>query len=119
MGLATDMKAVAIDMIANFGESAVFSRTEGGTFNPATGTKTGETTTSWTVNVVTVRISEQSYDGVNVITGDLKLLLPAGDYKPKSGDRVVFNATNYFVVAVPAASRAQGIDITYEVQIRK
>jgi hypothetical protein len=113
------MRAVAVDLISQFGESAVFTRIEGGTFNPATGQTTGETTTEWTVNVTTVRIAEQSFDGVDVITGDIKLMLAAGEYKPKSNDKVTFNGATYKVVGVPASSRAQGLDITYEVQIRK
>lgn len=116
---AEQMQGVALSLISDFGEPATFTRISGGTFDPVTGTKTGETTETWDVTCAPVAYAEQVYDGVNVKTGDIKLMIPAGTYTPQAGDRVTYNSQQWFVVGVPKFTRAQGQAITYQVQIRK
>lgn len=119
MSFAEQMKAVAKDLIDNFGELATFSRESEGTFDPVTGTKSGVTSTSWSLKVTPLTYAEQVFDGVDVQTGDIKLMFAAEEYVPKSGDRVDYNSENWYVISVPAFTRVQGSAIVYEVQVRK
>lgn len=119
MSFAEQMKSVAKELIANFGEFATFTRESAGTFDPITGTKTGITSTDWAVQVTPLTYAEEVFDGDNVQTGDIKLMFAADVYNPKSGDRVSYNGENWYVISVPAFTRVQGSAIVYEVQVRK
>ena len=119
MSLGQQLATVARDLINEFGEWAQFSRVEGGTFNPVTGTKTGETSTTWDLKVTPMAYETQAFDGESIQTGDIKLMLAAVDYVPQTNDRVRFNNQDWFVISIPEFTRLQGRDVVYEVQVRK
>lgn len=116
---AQQMNQVTKNLIDEFGELAQFTRVSGGTFNPATGQKTGETSTTWSLKVTSMAYETQAFDGENVQTGDIKLMLAADTYVPQANDRVRFNNQDWFVISIPQFARLQGEDVFYEVQVRR
>lgn len=119
MGKAAKLTATASRLIKANGEPVVFTRTTSGTFDPATGTTTGDTTTNWTVYAVPDSVDISTANGQSIQAGDVLLLIESTSYVPEPNDRATYAGNSWQVVSVPSAVRLQGSTIIYNVQVRR
>lgn len=112
-----DEIAVAKELLAEYGASAVFSRTTGETFDPVTGTTTGGTSNNFTLSAARFTYRQNEIDGQSVQRGDFRLICATGDGAPAIGDKVAFDGTDYRAIDVQPFS-ASGVDVYYWVQCR-
>lgn len=119
MGKAAKLTATASRLIRANGEPVTFSRTTEGTFDPATGTTTGDTTRSWTIYGVPDSYELSIINGQSIQAGDVMLLIESTDYVPQPNDSADYANDNWQVVSVPEAVRLQGSTVIYTVQVRR
>lgn len=111
-GLAT----TATRLLTEKGQQATWSRTTGGTFNPATGATTGGTTTNYSAYGVLLDFDTRLIDGDNILRTDKRFVMQSGDV-PEVNDVVTVNSVAYTVLAIRETNPA-GTAVIYELQLR-
>lgn len=111
------LQQTASRLIDNFGAVAVITRASGSTFNPATGSYSGGSTTTINAKSVRAQFSQSEKASQAVQESDIKLLVEAGKGIPLIDDNVLFDSTDYKVIAVKEVSPS-GVDVYYELQLR-
>lgn len=116
MTFATNMQAVASNLLTKYGRSVSFSRTVEGAYNPTT-SETG----SGTITTYTGLAHPAPYTVAEIATGtvsvkDVKLLTYCATL-PLIGDTAIVDSDTYRVMNVDRVS-AQGTDIIYRLQLR-
>lgn len=113
-----NMASIATSLIAEFGQSASFTRTTQGTYDPEALEATGETSTTFTGSIVPSAYSTREIDGVNIQVGDSKVLAHIMDEVPMVGDVLTFGSQDFRVINV-AITKANGNDCLYTLQVRE
>lgn len=116
MTFYTDLKGVASNLLTEFGQSITWSRTTGGTFDPALGETTGQTTTNYSGFGAMFDFDTRLIDGQQILATDKRLLLQAGDV-PEVQDLLTINGTVYTVISKSDLTPA-GTTVIYELQLR-
>lgn len=120
--LSDRMESLASRMATKYGAAATLTRRTPSTFNPATQTDSGATTTTDSVDVVLTDFRAHEIDGDTIRYGDKKILVPKSDLQnllePKPDDIITVNSTNYRIVNLMGLSGGDR-DIGYIVQGRK
>jgi hypothetical protein len=111
------LRRTASKLIANFGAIASITRTGGSTFNPATGSYSGGSTTTITAKAVRAQFTQAEKASELVQENDIKMLLESGRGVPFIDDNVLFEGINYRVMDVKVISPS-GTDVYYELHIR-
>ena len=111
------LRRTASKLIANFGAIASITRTGGSTFNPATGSYSGGSTTTITAKAVRAQFTQAEKASALVQEGDIKMLVESGKGVPLIDDNVLFDGINYRVMDVKVISPS-GTDVYYELHIR-
>ena len=111
------LQKTASKLITNFGANAVITRTGGATFNPATGSYSGGSTTTINAKAVRAQFTQSEKASQAVQESDIKLLAEAGQGIPLIDDNVLFDSIDYKVIAVKEISPS-GVDMYYELQLR-
>lgn len=116
MTFATNMQAVASNLLTKYGRSVSFSRTVEGAYNPATSDTGSGTTTSYTglAHPVPYTVAEIATGVVTV--KDVKLLTYCTTL-PLIGDTAIVDGEVYRIMNVERVS-AQGSNIVYRLQLR-
>ena len=112
------MRHTATALINRFGAAATITRTDGATFDPATGGYTGGTTTTITGNGARMRFERSEIDGEIIQRGDFRLLFGAGTGEPQIDDVVTFDGQIYRIMAVLSTSPS-GIAVMYDLHCRR
>jgi hypothetical protein len=111
------LKSTASNLIAEFGDTAVLTRANGDTFNPATGSYTGGTTLTITGKGARMMFSKSEINGETIQAADVRLMFQAGHGEPLIDDNCLFSGIDYRVMDVRIISPA-GTDIYYDLQLR-
>lgn len=118
MSILTNIQSVAKRMLKDKGEQVTFSRASAGTFDPATGTTSGSTTSTFSGYCHPSPYNTGEIDGTLIQQGDIRLLVESMTSTPQPGDTVTFRAEVYRVMANRPIS-VQGGDAAHYVQVRK
>lgn len=118
MTFYSQLAAVASRLLTDKGQSVSFSRRTGGTFNPATGTYSGDTATTFSGYGAAFNYNKTEIDGTIVQSGDLRLILEAVATPPAQGDEATVGGIDYRVMDVRPTSPG-GTVTHYELQLRK
>lgn len=116
MTFYADMQSLATELLTEFGQNATWSRTEGGTRDPATGNVTGGTTTNYSGYGTLFDFNTMLIDGEQILATDKRFLIESGDI-PKVADKLTINSVVYTVIAVNELNPA-GTVVMYELQLR-
>lgn len=107
--------ATATRLLKRFGAACTLKRTGPAEYDPATGTN-APTITSLATTAAVFAYAQKYIDGTLILQGDQQALMdPATE--PKQGDVLVWQGTDYTVVAVKPVSPA-GVPVLFEAQIR-
>lgn len=113
-GLAT----TATNILTNYGADATVSRTTGSSYNAATGSYSGGSSSSFTNKAARFNYTRAEIDGVTVLQDDLRLVMNTENGTPLVDDSCAFDSVTYRVMSVTALS-PDGTDIYYELQLRR
>ena len=115
--------ATAARLLASYGQPVSITRTSGGTYDPLTGEKTGQTTTTYTPDGVLLNYGgKEAGDlraaGVDIVSTDKKLLCAAFEVDPVVTDTVTVGGLDWTVMRVKTLSPA-GAAVLHELQVRR
>lgn len=116
MSLYSDMAGVALEMLTGLGETATFTRVSGGTFDPATGTTTGATASTFTAKVYPAGFDFGLINGDNIQQGDKRLLMESTS-APAENDVVTLSDGDMTVINYRAVGLTNDVAL-YVVQLR-
>ena len=117
MSFYSDLAATALRLITTYGQTVVFTRGSGQTYDPATGTYSGGTTTTITGKGAAFDYSNGEIDGTIVMRGDLRVLFEASSVAPMQNDNCAIDSVNYRVMNVSPLSPG-GTVVIYDIQLR-
>lgn len=123
MALFDDLPDIIADVLNDVAlgfQTVALTSITPGTYDPATGTTTGGSSTSETIPA-----NVEDYSGLTLanglaLAGDKKVLVAAAllTFTPKPTDTVTIGGTVYSVVAIPETVQPGAPAITYELQCR-
>ena len=116
MSFYSELATTAARLLAEKGESAIFTRTSAGTFNPVTGTSTGQNVTTFTAKVYPSDFSIGQVNGESILAGDKKLLMQAGN-KPAINDTVTLSGKVSTVISFQSIGLTND-EVVYVIQSR-
>ena len=117
-GFYSGLAAVASSLLDTFGQAVSFSRQTAGTFDPALGKYTGQSTVAFSGNGASFDYNSSEIDGKVIQRDDIRLMLEVTDTKPEIGDSCTIAAVAYRVMNVTESSPG-GTVTHYELQLRK
>lgn len=115
MSFSSNLQAVAIRLLASYGQSATITSYTDAGYDPGIGEVT-RNETSWTADIYPDLYTTAEINGVSVLSTDSKVYTHSGN-SPQVGNTINFNATEYRIMDVQKIS-AQGADILYVLQVR-
>jgi hypothetical protein len=112
------LAAVAVSLIADFGQDATVRRVSGGTYDPVTGTSTGDTTTDTSVRAVVVGIAKDYAEqlGGNVQAGDRMALIATNE--PLVSDSLILGSETWAILDVQIVNPG-GVALLYKAHVRR
>lgn len=116
MTLYTDMKALADELVADFGFSTYVRRVTSGAIDPVTGANT-EATTDYAVDAVATGIDLFQIDGTVILAGD-KFYTLTNAAVIQQGDKLLIGGEYLRIVKWIERQVQSGI-VAYSVQVRK
>ena len=116
MSFYSELATTAARLLTEKGETAIFSRTSPGTFDPVTGTSSGQTVTTFTAKVYPSDFSVSQVNGNSILAGDKKLIVEAGN-KPAVNDRVSLSGIVTTVISFESIGLTSD-EVIYVVQSR-
>lgn len=110
-------------LIERFGASATLTTVTPGTYDPSTGSGTGDNTTARTVRAAVFDFSGQQdgaqfLPGTMILAGDKQVYMAVPTVAPQSGDTFLWDSVTYQVVAVKKLAPA-GVAVLYELLVRR
>ena len=117
MTFATDMQAVALDLLSEFGQQLTFTRYSSNDYNVATGGVDPVTSTTYTGYAHPSGYNRKDIDGVLIQENDIKVLLYTTT-TPALQDITTIDSNVYKIVNIDFV-KAQGSNIIYKLQLRK
>jgi hypothetical protein len=118
MSLSAEVKAIALALLEEFGESATFTRTAEGSYNPQTGEAADGSTTSFTANVAPAAPRQSERVDSEVQTNATQLYMMHASSAPAIGDVVTYNSVNYRLLAIETA-RLSGSTVLYTLDLQQ
>lgn len=112
------MKATASRLITEKGQLITFTREIKGAYDPDTGGFAPGSLETFDANGAVFDYSFREIDGVNILNGDCRCYLEATDYVPDVDDTCVIGGVKWRVQD-PMPLSPSGIDVIYDVQLRK
>lgn len=114
MSFYSNLASTVTRLLTKFGQAVTFVHTTQGTYNPATGARSGDTTANVTGYGVTYPYTLGEIDGTMVQESDLRMITDAAAQK---GDAITVDSVVYRVVRVENIKPA-GTGVAYMVQLR-
>lgn len=116
MTFATNMQAVALNLLRGYGQAVTLSRSVEGVYIPETAETAAASDTTYSGYIHTSPFSTSEVDGVTILATDISAYLYSTTL-PLSGDTVSIDNVSYRVMQVNQL-KAQGIKIVYRLQLR-
>ena len=117
MSIYDNFAVTASKLLAKYGAPAVITSVTGGSFDPATGSITGSTTTFVNGNGFATSYKLAEIDGETVLTNDVKVIIEKTASAPTVGSTCDINSKIYRIMNVTPISPA-GTDVIYILQCR-
>lgn len=118
MALSDEMKAVATDLLTEFGVNCTFTPRSAGTYDVSTSSTTSSDGSTYTGYGYPSNYSKEEIDGELVRQDDIQLLVEQTSSRPVPGEKVSFNSTTYRIINV-SEQNLQGVSVIYICQVRK
>lgn len=119
MSIYTRLNATATRLVEKFGSELTFTRVTKGTFDPATGSSSGDTTQTYTANAVKDTFSQLERSDSSVEIGDIRLIAETATFGPYAvDDLVAIDGFSYRLVNVDPIKPGPTV-VAYELQARK
>lgn len=125
MAFYDDMATVALELISEFGQTAVLDDVTPGTYDPITGETTGDVAVTQPAQLIlldyTLQESGAKYaEGSQVLTGDKKILIAAKglEWEPELTTTVTADGAFWRAVNIKV-SKPAGTPLVYEIHGRK
>ena len=115
MNLANELKPRVLQTINDFGSDAILKSETTSTYDPATGTST-TTESEKTLKVIVEAYTAMEMIG-DVLSGDLKVMIPNVDVVPTIKDKIIFNGLIYNIINIEP-SILQNEVLYYQLQVR-
>lgn len=115
--LTDDIESIVHDVLNEFGQTITFVRTLGQTFNPASGTTTGGSQTTFTAKGYPWPYTVLERANELIKTEDNRLIVERTTLAPLPGDKVTFESVQYRIVAVDRITMS-GQKMAYQLQVR-
>lgn len=115
------LAASSIAQIADKGRTVSLVYKTQGTYNPATGTFSGQTSTTQSVKMLITNFNKTEIDETLIKSGDrLGLLAPQTDLTraPKTADKVTDNSETFTIVGIEEIKPGDTV-LLYKLQLRK
>ena len=112
-----EIKAVALDLLTEFGEAITFTRVTEGAYNPATLTTATGSTTTFSGYGVPTNYGTREVDLEIVQQSDIKLYVNATSTEPAVGDTVSIDSKDYRVLNIIKYA-INSENVLYELQLR-
>lgn len=117
-GFYDETAAIADEILKEFGAAVVLTRVTPGGYDPATGTTTGDVTTTWTGTGARFDYRQNEVDGTKIRQGDQRAYLSVvGIVNPQSGDKLTMGGTEFNVVESRPLQPAL-VAVLFDVQVR-
>ena len=116
MSFYSELATTATRLLTEKGETATFTRTSPGTFDPVTGISSGQNVTTFTAKVYPSDFSVSQVNGESILSGDKKLIMQAGN-KPAINDKVTMSGEFSTVVSFESVGLTSD-EVIYVVQSR-
>lgn len=116
MTFASDMQAVAFDLLTELGQTLTFTRVTAGDFVPTTGAVNGNLTSTYTALCHPSQYNSEEIDGTLIKRDDLRLIAYTAT-TPLVGDTVTIDGLSHRLQNVQRI-KAQGTDVVYILQAR-
>tara|TARA_B100000795_G_scaffold36505_1_gene24070 strand:- start:938 stop:1291 length:354 start_codon:yes stop_codon:yes gene_type:complete len=116
MSFYSELAITATKLLTEKGEQAVFTRRTTGTFDPVTGTSSGDTVSTFNAKVYPSTFSVNQVNGESILMGDKKLIMQAGN-KPQINDKVTMSGKFSTVVSFSSVGLTSD-EVIYVVQTR-
>ena len=116
MSFYSELATTATRLLTEKGETATFTRTSPGTFDPVTGTSSGQNVTTFTAKVYPSDFSVSQVNGKSILSGDKKLIVQAGN-KPAVNDKVSLSGIVTTVISFESVGLTSD-EVIYVVQTR-
>lgn len=106
------------------GQPMTLTRVSAGTYDPVTGTTTGATTATYTLQGITIsynsltRLAAQVRPDSLILAGDMQAIVDATSIAPAPGDSLTIAGIVWQVIAVDTVAPA-GVAMLHKCQIRK
>lgn len=114
----SNMLTIAGTQIADKGRNVTYRAVTEGTYDPATNTRTSDTTTDTTIKAVVTDIKLKNIDGNLTQRGD-KMLLVAGDsITPDMADKIIDGSVTYQIVFIDEIKTGD-TTVLYKLQVRR
>lgn len=117
MSLTTDLRAVALQLLTDFGAQVTFVREVEGTYNPETGDTGTTTETSYTAYGYADEYSKYAIQNSDVRNTDIRMYVHNTSTVPLVGDKITYNSIDYEVYNIDIFNVA-GNTVLYELQLR-
>lgn len=114
--LSTSLKSLGISLITEFGQVVTVTRNTVVSYDPVTSNTTTSTST-YSAYGVPEEYSNNQVDGVNVLVGDIRLLVGGITAEPNIGDVVSLSSIDYRVISV-GREVLNGEAVLYYLQLR-
>lgn len=116
MSFYSELATTAARLLTEKGETAIFTRTSAGTFDPVTGTSGGQNVTTFNAKVYPSNFSINQVNGASILAGDKKLIMQAGN-KPAVNDKVTMSGKVSTVISFESIGLTSD-EVIYVVQAR-
>lgn len=119
MSFYSGLQETSSRLIKEYGAEVTLTRTTLGTFDPVSGSTSGETTTNFKCHAVLTNYDIKHINDTQIQLGDKKVTLSAKDLgtKPEMTDTISEGGITYSIKNIQPLNPG-GIDLIYELQCR-
>ena len=117
MSFYTNLAATALRLLTKRGQTTVFTRTTGATFDPVASSYSGGSTTTITGKGVTFPYESREINGTQIKQGDVRVFFEASTTAPAIDDKCTVGGVEYRVMSADPLSPG-GTVVMYTVQLR-
>ena len=117
MTFYTDMAATSTSLLTTYGQTITLRRVSGGTFDPAAGTLTGETTTDITCVGLFLNRTESLLKSFGAVENEDRFLVLDSTQVPDTTDLLLIGSETWTIVEVMAVNPA-GTPVVYFVRVQ-
>ena len=117
MSFYSGLRDTASSLLTTYGAKIVFTRTVKGVYDTATGKRAGDSSTTFNGYGVTMDYRKNQYDGTDILSGDIRLILQATKKLPVVGDQATVGGNRYSVISV-TQTKPGNVLVMAECQLR-